>query len=136
VAGGEKRARAKLTERVGSQASSDILPDEAVVVRGGMMELTTMKTNVMDHFYETGEYALSVWAIPDCDADNIARQCPIRHGKIRESTVGAIRRLGYDVALSGEFGHADVKFAAEPTDEDYEALRAVFSAPRPNPGRS
>jgi hypothetical protein len=113
------------------------LPDEAVVVRGGLLSSESMDTSVNTHFDEFGEYALSVSCRPGLTADGIAQEAGIPHPKLRESTVGAIRAIGYDVLASEQHGpaHAEVAFSYPPGDADWEALQGVFGPARPNPAR-
>jgi hypothetical protein len=59
------------------------LPDDAVVVRGGLMLPRDLDTGALTHYDEFGEYALSVYALPGRTADEIAILVPFRHSKIQ-----------------------------------------------------
>jgi hypothetical protein len=116
------------------------LPDDAFVVRGGVMDPRDMRTNAEDHHLEMeqegrDEWAISVFSVPGMSADEIALGSPILNKKIRVTTVGAIRELGYDVTPSPQEHplHADLRFMGEPTDDDFEALRRIFEPERPHP---
>ena len=113
---------------------SQPLPDEALVVRGGVMELAVLETNAQTHYDEFGEYALSVYSLPDRSADEIALLASLPHAKIRVSTVGRLREAGYPVVPSpGPPGHADLELPHPPTEGDWRVLDALFDPPRPNP---
>jgi hypothetical protein len=110
------------------------LPDDAVVLRGGLMLPRDLDTGALTHYDEFGEYALSVYALPGRTADEIAILVPLRHSKIRQSTVGRLREGGYEVVPSpGPPGHADLKLPSPPTEDDWKTLDALFDPPRLNP---
>jgi hypothetical protein len=124
-------------------AEPEPLPDEAYVVRGGVMDPRDLRVNADDHHLEmmeehgSDEWAISVYSVPDRDADSIAIEAPFGNKQIRVATVGDLRAAGYDVTPSPWVHplHADLRFAREPTDDDFEALRQIFAParPRPNP---
>lgn len=106
------------------------LPDDAVVVRGGLMLRADLVLGAQAHFDSEGLHALSVYSAPGRTAAEIAVGVPLRHSKIRTSTVGRVRAAGYDVVSSpGPPGHADLVL---PTDDDWSALDSAFDPPRPN----
>lgn len=109
------------------------LPDDAVVIRGGLMAMADLRRSAQIHFDHEGRYALSVFCGVDASADAIARAASLPHPKIRQSTVGRIRRAGFDVVRSeGPPGHADLVLPDPPTDDDWRALEAAFDPPRHN----
>jgi hypothetical protein len=111
-----------------------VLPDDAIVVRGGVMLTTDLATNlqVYNQMYP-GQWGISVACEPNSAADDLAQRAPFRNRLMRVSTVGAIRGLGHDVVATGTPPHATLMLAQEPTEEDWEALRSVFSEPEANP---
>jgi hypothetical protein len=113
------------------------LPDEAVVVRGGVMNPKDLEVSAHSHFDEFGAYALSVHSRAEMSADEISAFAGIPHGKIRETTVGALRGAGYSVVPSEQHGpaHADLQLPYPPSSSDWQALDDAFSEPRPNPTR-
>jgi hypothetical protein len=114
--------------------SPERLPDDAVVVRGGLMIAADLVLGAQSHFDARGIYALSVFSVPGISADEIARGVPLPHSMIRESTTGRLRAAGYEVVRSpGPPGHADLMLPNPPTDDDWRALDAAFDPPRPNP---
>ena len=73
------------------------------------MNASDLELSAQSHFDTQGFYALSVFSLPGISADVIAVRVPLRHSKIRESTVGRIRSAGYEVVSSaGPPGHADL----------------------------
>lgn len=114
--------------------SPDRLPDDAVVVRGGLMLAADLAISAQSHFDIEGVFALSVFSVAGASAATIATTVPLRHSKIRESTVGRLRSAGFDVVSSpGPPGHADLVLSSPPTDDDWTKLGAAFDPPRPNP---
>jgi hypothetical protein len=94
-----------------------------------------LQTNAEAHNDEfPDEWAISVASAPELDAVALALASPwIRNGKVRVSTVGAVRAVGHDVVPSGEFPHADLKLREEPSEALWEELRSVFPQILPNP---
>ena len=110
------------------------LPDDAVVVRGGLMLRADLVLGAQAHFDSEGIHALSVYSAPGRTAAEIAVGVPLRHSKIRTSTVGRVRAAGYEVVSSpGPSGHADLLLPTPPTENDWSALDSAFDPPRPNP---
>ena len=98
------------------------------------MESSTLRTNIEIHRLECpDQWAISVASAPALAAREIALGSRLPHRQIRVSQVGRIRSVGFDVLQSGCPPHADLVFATEPTEEDFEALRSVFAEPQPNP---
>lgn len=115
-------------------APFDRLPDDSVVVRGGLMFPADLARGVQSHFDTEGVYALSVFSAAGRTADEIAIAVPLPHPKIRTSTVGRVRVAGYDVVSSpGPPGHADLLFREPPTDDDWRTMDRIFDPPRANP---
>lgn len=115
-----------------SDGPPDDLPDDAVVVRGGLMLPAGLALSVQSHFDTEGVYALSVFSVPGKTADEIVSGVFLPHSTLRESTVGRLRAAGYDVVSSpGPPGHADLILPNSPTDDDWQALDETFDAPRP-----
>jgi hypothetical protein len=119
------------------------LPDAAVVVRGGRMaSFEEVQASAEDQFSQSeketgsGVYGVSVCSLPELSALEILYAIPegkLPHGSFRETTVGKLRELGFDVVPSEWHGHATLTFSALPTEEDWRKLNFVFSDPRKNP---
>jgi hypothetical protein len=90
-----------------------------------------------DCYAANGVSGVSVVSLPGTTADEILRatpSCLVPHRKVRESTVGAIRRIGLDVRPSGARPeHATLMLPDPLTDDRWEDLTGAFSAPRRNP---
>ena len=98
------------------------------------MEPRQLEINAYTHYDEHGTYALSVCSLPTRDFDLVARVANLPNRQLRVSSVGRIRDAGYEVVRSEPPpAHADLILRGEPTDEDWETLRAVFDPPVPNP---
>jgi len=108
------------------------LADDAIVVRGGLMESATLATNIAKHavFFPDDPPSLSVGAHPEWTATEIVVAAAfIPNAQVRVSTVGAIRALGHDVVPQGRIPHANLRLSANPSEDVYDELRSVFSEP-------
>ena len=115
-------------------ADQDRLPDDAVVVRFGLSAPDVLHKTALAHHDKRGDFAISVASLPDRSADELARLGALRHPRIRETTVGRIREVGYDVVPDEPpEGHALIMLARHPADDDYETISNAFDDPRPNP---
>jgi len=115
--------------------SDDALPDDAFVVRGGVMNVRDLEVGAYTHYDMTGDYALSVFCVPGSTVEETAIVAERPNAQIRVSTVGRIRGAGYEVTLSEPPpGHSDLHLPSPPSDADWDTLRAhVFDPPIPNP---
>jgi hypothetical protein len=120
--------------------------DEAVVVRGGAQwSREGLISSAEAHYRDRGEYALTVWSFPDKTAKDIVFAVgdeSFPHGKIRVSTAGRLRSVGFEVIPSEANqaeppGHVDVKpnFNQPLHDASADAFIAAFDPPIPNPLR-
>jgi hypothetical protein len=116
-------------------AGGEELPDDAFVVRGGMMMVDNLRTNVEAHFDEYEDYAVSVFSVPGMDLHELAVLANRPNGQIRVSTCRRIRDLGYEIVRSEHEGpgHADIKLPEEPSDEVLQTIADAFDEPVPNP---
>jgi hypothetical protein len=124
------------------------LPDDAVVIRGGMMQRKDMAASARRYAQICGgTYGITVWSWPGLTAGEIALRVkethagglnPVAHGRMRQSTAGKIRTVGPDgrsfgLVKTGAEGHYTLTFPSEPTDADWGRLDAMFSAAEDNP---
>jgi hypothetical protein len=120
------------------------LPDEAVVVIGGLIPSTKKLARDArvnrDWLIERGEqdppYCVSVCSLPASTAHEIARAATterLPQTMMRVSTVADLRQYGYEVVPSGRSPHASLIFAEAPTDVDWNNLQDAFSEPEDNP---
>jgi hypothetical protein len=115
-----------------------LLPDEAVVVRGGLSSPMTLAKNALGHHDDPanvrGDFAISACSLPNMSAEDLARIGQVPHPRIRETTVGRLRAAGYDVIRDEPpQGHALIMLPRLPTDRDYVTISALFDPPRLNP---
>ena len=110
------------------------LPDDAVVVRGGPMTNENLAYNAASVFLDSGLRGICVGAGPvPAAAEDVAAGMPYRGQWISESTLGKLRRLGFDLVMVDEPTHAVLLLKSEALDADWEGwdrLREVFTAPR------
>lgn len=73
--------------------------DVVVVVRGGAMESAYLRRTALDAYDEVGLYTVSVFLAPDDSVEALCAREPylLRYGKVRLSTVGALRAAGFAV---------------------------------------
>jgi hypothetical protein len=114
------------------------LDDDQVVVRGGLNELDTLRAaveNAVDD-PQVGRYEITViiGVRGEAVGDIAARTALLRrHRKVRQSTVGALRRLGLEPVDCETDGHCQVVFGRQPTDEELLAFARAFGPAEPNP---
>lgn len=122
------------------------MPDEAVVVKGGVLaSFEKARGDAEDCFKEIqrqsgeGVHGISVCSLPDRTAVEILGDLPeskrLPHSKFRQTSVGTLRGMGFDVWPSGWFGHATLEFSHLPTERDWERIQLAFRAPERNPAK-
>jgi hypothetical protein len=123
------------------------LPDDAIVIRGGeTMTVEHLRASAIGHharcvaWHKRRCYWLSVNSVPNADLAEVAAKARRLNGKICPSTVGAIRRAGWNIVPTprSKTAHCDVYLDDDrsvPTESALRALIAAFGAPVPNTGR-
>lgn len=123
------------------------LPDDAIVIRGGMMLKQDMAASARRYAALKGVYGITVWSWPQLSAGEIALRVkethppgrnPVAHGRLRQSTAGKIREAGSDgrslrLVKTGAGGHYTLTFPGEPTDADWGRVEGMFSPAEDNP---
>lgn len=120
------------------------LPDEAVLVRAGIMNHGDLRTSAKVHFARHGVYALSLWSYPMMGAQEIAEEVGrvadeheitlLPNPQMRQTTVGALRALGYDVTPGGGLrGHVTLALNGLPDDTEWTRLATAFQEAETNP---
>lgn len=115
------------------------LPDDAIVVRGGLMGTVSLESNAYGSFEECGMWALSVWSYPDMTADEVVEEAhrvdgeALPNGKIRSARAGTLREHGYELVATNQRGHYSLVVPPTPGSAVWEDLREVFDDPMPNP---
>jgi hypothetical protein len=112
------------------------LPDEAAVIRGGISTPETLHKTALAHRDGHPDFAISCRSLPGMSADDLARVDPplVNYPRLRETTVGVLRKAGYDVVRDEPPpSHALITLPTLPADDDYVAISAAFSEPRENP---
>ncbi len=113
-------------------------PDDAVVVvRGGEMNGDTVRRTATDAFDEFGIYAVSVFLALDVSVEQLCRDRPElqRYGKVRMSTAGRLRALGFAMIPTLDRPHFDVVLP-DLADATLDRLESGFDRPVLNPSRA
>jgi len=118
------------------------LPDDALVVRGGLLaDLTVLREQAEDAHLGGEGFGLSVWADAvapgESNRDTIARLARIGrilNPKLRVTTAGALREAGLTLMQVGKNPeHYNVMLGDELTDDAIEAFRSAFGPPMEKP---
>jgi hypothetical protein len=100
------------------------------------MEIPTLLFSLWQAMHEDDYFELSFFGENDLTVDEICREASLPNGKIRVSTVGALREAGFDpFRCPPPPLHLCVRFDREPTDTVLERLRGAFEDPLSNPHR-
>ena len=82
--------------------SAELSDDDAVVVRGGVLEPDGLRADALRHHAIYGTYGISVFAAHDITIDELAQQPPlIRFERLTVTTAGALRRRGLRLDPTG-----------------------------------
>lgn len=111
--------------------------DVVVVVRGGEMNGDHVRRTATDAHDEYGIYAVSVFLAVDVSVERLCRVRPElqRYGKVRLSTVGRLRSLGFALIPTLDRPHFDIVLP-DLDGATLDRLEVGFDLPIPNPGRS
>jgi hypothetical protein len=110
------------------------LPDDAVVIRGGISAPDSLRKTALAHHDEEGDFAISVASLAGVDGDALAGLARFSHPRIRETTVGRVRAEGYDVVPDPPPDwHALIMLPHLPADDDWTRISNSFDPPRDNP---
>jgi hypothetical protein len=115
-------------------------PDEAIVLRGGVITVALVRATAERHFREKGSYEVSVFASAQLDVPTIilaARehdQRAVPHKRVQVTTARAIRAIGCELVRDEPPPcHCSLKFAEAPSDDLLDALAGAFGEPMDNP---
>lgn len=113
------------------------LPDEALVVRGGIVTPEGTQHGADEH--PEGPWGISVQSAPRMTAEQLARAGRIPHGKICVTTVGRVHALGpgFDVVPTRGVGrHATLAIPSRPVSPQHARMvNGAFDPPVSNPAR-
>ena len=111
-------------------------PDDAVaVVRGGEMNSAFVRVSAQDAFDDFGVFTISVSLTIDGSVDELCSTDKriSRYGKVRLSTAGRLRGLGFALLPTLDRPHYDVVLP-DLDDETLGRLELGFDPPMPRPG--
>jgi hypothetical protein len=119
------------------------LPENAQVVRGGIMGSKSLESNAYGSKADPscGLWALSVWSYPGMEGEEVAEEArrvdpeALPQGKIRVSTAERIRSAGFELVATNQRGHYSLVVPPEPEEPIWDDLREIFDEPIPNPVR-
>ncbi len=115
----------------------DELPpdDTVVVVRGGEMKSEYVRSSAQDAFFAVGVFAVSVALTLDFPVEKLCASDRriARYGKVRLSTVGRLRELGFALLPTLDRPHYDVVLP-DLEDATLDRLELAFDQAIPRPG--
>ena len=114
--------------------SLEPLADETFVIRGGLMEIVPLRIAIEACRRRAGFYGLSFCGENSLSVPEITRLTTrLPQPRIRVSTIGRLRALGYELYRSGPRPHLTLKFEISPTDSGLKELVGAFGPDIPNP---
>jgi len=118
----------------------DTLADEALVIRGGLMELPGLRTSVQTAFVKDGYYSLSFFGENRMSMEEIIQTAKsaypgaLPNRQIRLTTAGRFAdQIGRKLHREGLVPHLEVRFETNPTDEELLEIEGIFGLPVDNP---
>jgi hypothetical protein len=112
--------------------SAPSLSEGAFVIRAGYVTRASLRRPAERHHDRYGEYAVSVFTLPDASVEEISMVAGFPNEVIRVSTVARMRHAGLEPVLSGRPGHAKIVFS-DVEDATLDAFIAAFDPPIRNP---
>jgi len=113
------------------------LPDEAVVVRAGVMARASVQAAAEVNYVDFGFYGVSVFSIVGKGASEIwtstEKLAPPRYKKVRTSTAKAIREAGFQLLPTWEETHFDIVLDDPPDESTWDALDRIFGPATESP---
>src|SRR2546427_1656796 len=113
-----------------SETGKTDLPDEAIVLRAGIMDPGDVRDNALSHadkYPDRREWGVSVNCLPGASVEEIARAMGKFNKMMRVSNMGKIREAGLRLIPDGRpDGHSNIMFDHEPTEEEILSLIAAF----------
>lgn len=114
------------------------LPDDAIVVRGGVGAPETIAVNAQSTFDTDGFWGVSGFSAAGLSADEIAQlvyeQGRLPHPRVRTSTARRIRDAGFQIEeTQDDYPHVDIFVPPDPSAELCSQLADAFDDPIPNP---
>lgn len=114
------------------------LPDDALVLRGGVSSEKSIRRALEKTHRRTGHWAVSGAAGVDIDVETLLGVYPLPHASIRQTTAGVLRDNGFEPVPTGPPGHCTIFFpvrreSPRVTDDLIYRFRDLLDPPEPNP---
>lgn len=112
------------------------VPDDAIVLRGGVLDIRDIREQAEDEFRRCGTYSISTVCAPGRTLEETARIGRRPNRLIRKTTAGRLRERGFKVAPPQlEISHSNLIMAEQRTvtEEDWSRLDAAFDEGEDNP---
>jgi hypothetical protein len=105
-----------------------VLPEDAVLVRGGPLDFDRLRSAAGQPLKRHGFYGLSVFSFPGvAEPVEIFRRSRLQYPEICVSTVRDVREVGCEVRRTFNVaGHCSIIFPGEPSDDDIRAVMELL----------
>lgn len=111
------------------------LPDDALVARGGTLQIKDLRKNALDTHYRHEFFGVSAWAGIDVGFEDLMIVANIFNSYVATTTAGDIRAAGFTIELTGPPRHCSIDLGQFPSDAVLVRLKKAFGDFVANPNR-
>ncbi len=120
-------------ERAADYGPDDPVPEDAVMVKGAPVTVRILRSNVRKTWKLHGFHGTSMFAFPNRDADEVAKEVGIPHDEICWAMAGAIKAKDFELRRTFDRpGHFSLVFSDEPSDADLQTVLELFAECKDN----
>ncbi len=116
---------------------NDSVPGDAVMVRGAPVTVPILRSNARKSWKLCGFHGVSMFAFPNCNADEVSEKVGIPHDEICEAKAETVMTAGFELKRTFDTpGHFSLIFTGKPSDDDLQTVVKLFAECKENRHRS